>query len=340
VPWDSRGEDEGNGKQTYSKRTLPWGGTTRRNLVPLLAVGIATVGFLHAFTFQVNPDELGVVLRFGEVTRQEGPGLHFRFPYPIEEVRLPKATRQNIAELGVRTQETDAGGALPPIYVREESLMLTADENIVDVAFVVYWRIRDAQKYLFNIRDPESTVGVVAESAMREVVGQSDLGPILTRARQETEQAVQGLMQEVLDRYDAGIRIDHVRLQRIDPPTQVIDAFRDVQAAATDKEKLQNDALAYASRIVPEAKGVAERTLETAKGFRQQAIAEAEGQTARFVKVQQEYEKSPEVTRRRLYLETMERVLAGARKTIIDGKTGAVPLLGLWPLEGRKGARK
>jgi membrane protease subunit HflK len=340
VPWDSRGQDERNGKPIYSKRTPIGRRSAHRTLVSLLTVGIAALAFFLAFTFQVNPDELGVVLRFGNVVRQEGPGLHFRYPYPIDEVRLPKLTRQNIVEIGMRTRESDAGGSLRPAYVREESVMLTADENIIDVAFVVYWRIRDVQMYLFSIRDPENTVTVVAESAMREVVGQSDLQPILTRARQEIEQAVRELMQDVLDRYHAGIRIDQVRLQRIDPPAQVIDAFRDVQAAATDKEKLQNDALAYASRIVPEARGVAERTLETAKGFRQQAIAEAEGQTARFLKIQQEYEKSPEVTRMRLYLETMERVLAETEKTIIDRRAGAVPFLWLRPAETGAEIRK
>jgi membrane protease subunit HflK len=306
----------------------------------LLAAGTSAIASFFIFTFQVAPDELGVVLRFGNVARQEGPGLHFRYPYPIEEVRLPKLTRQNILEVGLRARESDTGGSLPPTYVREESLMLTADENMVDVTFVVYWRIRDVQMYLFSIRDPGNTVRVVAESAMREVVGQSNLQPILTRARQDTEQAVHGLIQEVLDNYGSGIRIDQVRLQRIDPPAQVIDAFRDVQAAAADKEKLQNDALAYASRMVPEARGVAERTLESAKGFRQQAIAEAEGQTARFLKIQQEYEKSPEVTRMRLYLEAMERILAGAGKTIIDHKAGVIPYFSLWPQRERREGKK
>jgi membrane protease subunit HflK len=340
MPWDSGAEDESSRKRLRTKQALLRRAYSHRTFVSLLAVGFAAVALFHVFTFQVAPDELGVVLRFGNVARQEGPGLHFRYPYPIEEVRLPKLTHQNIVEIGIRTRESDAGAPLRPAFVHEESLMLSADENIVDVAFVVYWRIRNAQMYLFSIRDPESTIRVVAESAMREVVGQSNLQPILTRARQDTEQAVHGLMQDVLNRYDAGIKIDQVRLLRIDPPAQVIDAFRDVQAAATDKEKLQNDALAYANRIVPEARGVAERTLETAMGFRQQALAEAEGQTARFLKTQQEYEKSPGVTRMRLYLETMERVLAGSEKIIIDRNAGAVPFFRLWPQEAGGDVKK
>ena len=217
--------------------------------------------------------------------------------------------------------------------------MLTGDENIVDLNFVVYWRIQDPLKYLFNIHNPEVTVKDVAESTMREVVGQSNIQPILTGARQKTEQAVQKLMQGVLDRYGAGIRVDQVQLQKIDPPTQVIDAFRDVQAAAADKEKLQNDAFAYASRIVPEARGEAERILQGAKGYQQQTVAEATGQTARFLKVQEEYKKAPDVTRTRMYLETMERVFGSADKIIIDSKSGGASCRS-FRLTSRTSARK
>jgi membrane protease subunit HflK len=216
--------------------------------------------------------------------------------------------------------------------------MLTGDENIVDVDFVVFWRIKDARSYLFNIQNPEITVKEVAESAMREIVGQSNIQPILTEARQKTEQAVQKLMQEVLDAYGAGIRIDQVQLQKVDPPTQVIDAFRDVQAARADQERLQNEAFAYANRIVPEARGEAERILQGGRAYREQSVAEATGQTARFLKVYEEYKKAPEVTRKRMYLETMERVLGGTDKIIVDSKSGqgVVPYLPLDQLQKRK----
>jgi membrane protease subunit HflK len=293
----------------------------------LLTTVLAALGAFYAFTFQVSPDELGVVLRFGKVARQEPPGLHFRMPYPIEQVRLARVTRRNTIEIGLRAASTE--GPSRTTYVREESQMLTADENIVDVSFVIYWHIQDAQRYLFNIRDPEGTVKAVAESAMREIVGKSNIEPILTRAREETEQVTHKLVQEVLDRYGAGIRIDHIQLQRIDPPTEAIDAFRDVQAAAADKETLKNQALAYSSRIIPEARGDAERILQSAKGYRQQTIAEATGQAARFLKVQEEYGKAPGVTRTRLYLETMERVFASSSKIIIDGNARVVPYLSL-----------
>jgi membrane protease subunit HflK len=321
--------------QDRLKQVMPGGTGVPGSLLFLGAVVLAAIVAFFAFTFRVNPDELGVVMRFGKVDRQEPPGLHFRMPYPIEEVRLPKVTRQNIIEIGMRTA---AGGRSGVRDVPEESLMLTGDENIVDVDFVVYWRIKDAQKYLFNIQNPDTTVKEVAESVMREIVGQSNIAPILTEARQKTEQGAQKLMQDVLDHYGSGIRVDQVQLQKVDPPSQVIDAFRDVQAARADNERFQNEAFAYAKKIVPEARGEAERILQGAKGYQQQTIAEATGQTARFLKVYEEYKKAPEVTRKRMYLETMERVLGGADKIIIDGKAGqsVVPFLPLDQLGKRK----
>jgi membrane protease subunit HflK len=321
--------------QDRLKQVMPGGTGVPSSLLFLGAVVLAAVVAFFAFTFTVRPDELGVVMRFGKVDRQEAPGLHFRLPYPIEEVRLPKVTRQNIIEIGMRTALGSRSGVRD---VPEESLMLTGDENIVDVDFVVYWRIRDAQKYLFNIQNPDTTVKEVAESAMREVVGQSNIAPILTEARQKTEQGVQKLMQEVLDAYGSGIRVDQVQLQKVDPPSLVIDAFRDVQAARADNERFQNEAFAYAKKIVPEARGEAERILQAARGYQQQTVAEANGQTARFLKVYDEYKKAPDVTRKRMYLETMERVLGGADKIIIDGKAtgGVVPFLPLDQMGKRK----
>jgi modulator of FtsH protease HflK len=348
MPWDNGGggrkREDPRGRpeiehllkrgQDKLKQLMPGGSGLPGSIAFLVVSVLAALVAYYAFTFRVDPDELGVVMRFGKVTRQEPPGLHFRMPYPIDEVRLPKVTRQNIIEVGMRAGRGTRGVS----YVREESLMLTGDENIVDVNFVVFWRIRDAQQYLFNIQNPEVTVKEVAESAMREVVGQSDIQPILTGARQKTEQAVQKLMQDVLDHYGAGIRIDQVQLQKVDPPTQVIDAFRDVQAAATDKERLQNDAASYASRVVPEARGEAERILQGAMAYKEQSVAEATGQSSRFLKIYEEYQKAPEVTRKRMYLETMERIMGGTDKIIVDTKSGqgVVPFLSLRPLEKRK----
>jgi membrane protease subunit HflK len=323
--------------QDKLKQVMPGGTGLPGSFMFLIAVVAAAVVAFYAFTFKVGPDELGVVMQFGKPIRSEPPGLHFRLPYPIEEVRLPKVTRQNIIEVGMRTGQGARGfGAVRD--VPEESLMLTGDENIVDVDFVVYWRIRDAQHYLFNIQNPEITVKEVAESAMREIVGQSNIQPILTEARQKTEQSVQKLMQDVLDFYGAGVRIDQVQLQKVDPPNQVIDAFRDVQAARADQQRLQNEAFSYANRIVPEARGEAERILQGARAYKEQTVAEATGQTARFLKVYEEYKKAPEVTRKRMYLETMERVLGGTDKIILDSKggQGVVPFLPLEQLQNKK----
>ncbi len=325
------------GKDKF-KRSAPGGSGLPNWLGVMSVVALVAILAFYSFTFRVDPDELGVIMRFGKPIRTEPPGLHFRLPYPIDEVRLPKVTRQNIIEIGMRSGAGGRGMAGGVTGVREESLMLTGDENIIDVNFVVFWRIQDAMHYLFNIQNPETTVKEVAESAMREVVGQSDIQPLLTGARQKTEQAVLKRMQAVLDSYRAGIRIDQVQLQKVDPPTQVIDAFRDVQAAATDKERLQNEAASYASRIVPEARGDAERILQGARAYREQSVADATGQTARCLKIYDEYKKAPDVTRTRMYLETMERIMGGTDKIIIDSKIArsVVPFLSLEPLQKKK----
>jgi modulator of FtsH protease HflK len=324
--------------QDKLRRSIPGGSGVPGLFIFLAVVALGAVIAFYSFTFRVNPDEIGIVLYLGKPDRQESPGLHFRLPYPVEEVYLPKVTRQNIIEIGMRS-----GGPARGVHeVLPESLILTGDENIVDIHFVVFWRIKDAQKYLFNIQNPEVTVKDVAESAMRDVVGQSNIQPILTGARQKTEQAVQKLMQDVLDHYGAGISVDRVQLQRVDPPAQVIDAFRDVQAARADQQRLQNEAGSYANRVVPEARGEAERILQAAIAYREQTVAEATGQTARFLKVYEEYKKAPEVTRKRMYLETMERVLGGADKIIIDSKSGqgVMPFLLLDQLrKGKEGSK-
>jgi membrane protease subunit HflK len=205
--------------------------------------------------------------------------------------------------------------------VPEESLMLTGDENIVDVDFTVLWRIKPdgVGNYLFNIQNPEGTVKAVAESAMREVIGRSNIQPILTGARTTTEAGVQDLMQKTLDSYGSGVLVQQVQMQKVDPPAQVIDAFRDVQAARADLERLQNEAQTYANRVVPDARGRAAQIIQVAEGYKGQAVAEATGQSARFLKVYEEYKKAPDVTRQRIYLETMERILGNAEKLVYDG---------------------
>jgi modulator of FtsH protease HflK len=290
--------------------------------------------------FRVDPDELGIVLRFGKFVRDAKPGLNYHWPYPIETVLTPKVTRVNRIDIGMRLVE-DLRRGTTVRDVPEESLMLTGDENIVDVDFSVFWVVKPdgAGDYLFNIQQPEGTVKAVAESAMREIVGRSNIQPILTGARQNIETGVHELMQATLDKYGSGIQITQVQLQKVDPPSQVIDSFRDVQAARANLEQSQNEAQTYANKVVPEARGRAAQITQNAEAYREQTVAEAKGATARFIKVYDEYKKAPEVTRQRMYLETMERLFGGTDKVILDsgaGGSGVVPYLPLDQLTPRR----
>ncbi|MBX3554076.1 MAG: FtsH protease activity modulator HflK [Pseudolabrys sp.] len=322
---------------------LPGGNFSGMGIALVLVAALAIWG-LSGF-FRVQSEELGVVLRFGKHVRTVQPGLNYHLPYPIETVLLPKALRVSTLSIGMRVvDDTRRGGGTAIRDVPEESLMLTGDENIVDVDFTVLWRIKPdgVGDFLFNIQNPEGTVKAVAESAMRDVIGRSNIQPILTGARTTTEAAVLELMQKTLDSYGAGVLIQQVQMQKVDPPAQVIDAFRDVQAARADLERLQNEAQTYANRVVPDARGRAAQILQGAEGYKEQAVAEAKGQSARFLKVYEEYRKAPDVTRQRLYLETMERVLGNSDKLVLDPGAGAsspgvVPYLPLSEL-GRRSA--
>src|SRR5438105_12653660 len=321
--------------QDKLKTVLPGGNLGGKGLGLIVLAAIAI--WLFSGFFQVAPDELGVVLRFGKYVRDAKPGLNYHLPYPVEAVLTPKVTRVNRIDIGMRLVE-DLRRGTTIRDVPEESLMLTGDENIVDVDFSVFWVVKTdgAGDYLFNIQQPEGTVKAVAESAMREVIGRSTIQPILTGARQNIETAVHDLMQKVLDSYQAGVQVTQVQLQKVDPPTQVIDSFRDVQAARADLERTQNEAQTYANRVVPEARGRAAQVTQSAEAYREQTVAEAKGQSSRFLQVYEEYKKAPDVTRQRIYLETMERVLGGTDKTIIDtggqSSPGVVPYLPLTSL--------
>ena len=316
--------------QDKLRRVLPGGNLSGKGFALLALAAIALWG-LSGF-FRVEPDELGVVLRFGKDVREVQPGLNYHLPYPIETALTPKALRINKIDIGMRSVEDGSRSATRE--VPEESLMLTGDENIVDVDFAVLWRVKPAGvgDYLFNIQNPEGTVKAVAESAMREVIGRADIQPILTGARQVTETAVQDLMQKTLDHYGAGIDITQVQLQKVDPPQQVIDAFRDVQAARIDLDRSVNEAQTYANSVVPQARGKVAQITQAAEAYKSQTVAQATGQTSRFSSIYEQYKKAPDVTRERMYLETMEKVLGDSDKVIINtGKNGAgvVPYLPL-----------
>src|SRR6516165_4933368 len=307
-----------------------------RGFALLALAAIALWGF--SGFFRVEPDELGVVLRFGKFVREAQPGLNYHLPYPIETALTPQALRVNKIDIGFNRLLGSTMRDVPA-----ESLMLTGDENIVDVNFSVLWKIKPNRvgDYLFNVESPEGAVKAVGESAMRAVIGRSNIQAILTGARQTIETAVQGLMQKTLDDYGAGVVVQQVQLQKVDPPTQVLDAFRDVQAARSDLERAQNEAQTYANRVVPEARGRAAKIIQDAEAYREQTVAEAKGQASRFSQVYEQYKKAPDVTRQRLYLETMEQIFGSTDKTIIDtgaqNSPGVVPFLPLTSLP-REGA--
>lgn len=318
--------------QDKMQQLLP-GGHLSGMGIALILVGALAIWGLSGF-FRVQSEELGVVLRFGKHVRTVQPGLNYHLPYPIETVLLPKALRVSTISIGMTLIEDPARRGRTMRDVPEESLMLTGDENIVDVDFTVLWRIKPkgVGDYLFNIQNPEGTVKAVAESAMREVIGRSNIQPILTGARNTIEQGVQELMQKTLDGYGSGVQVTQVQMQKVDPPAQVIEAFRDVQAARANLEQLQNEAQTYANSVVPDARGRAAQILQNADGYKEQAIAEAKGQSARFLKVLDEYNKAKDVTRQRIYLETMERILGNSQKLVYDGGSAGSNIVPYLPL--------
>jgi modulator of FtsH protease HflK len=327
--------------QDKLRRVMPGGGEGGGfggGLGKLGGAGIAILGLLAIIGwsltgfYTVRPNEVGIERTFGKFTSLTAPGLNWNWPYPVGRIDKPTIAVQTV-EVGLRTGQGGRGAR----DVREESLMLTGDENIVDVDFTVLWLVdaRKPQDFIFNLRSPEGTVKAVAESAMRDVIGRREIQPVLTGARLEIERQVQELMQRTLNSYGAGIVIQQVQMLKVDPPNEVIDAFRDVQAARADQERAQNEAQTYANRVTPEARGEASRITQRAEAERERMIADARGEAARFNAILDEYQKAPDVTRKRLYLETIERIYSGMDKVLIDqgnsqsGSGNVVPLLPL-----------
>ncbi|MCU0828651.1 MAG: FtsH protease activity modulator HflK [Tabrizicola sp.] len=277
---------------------------------------IAVWSYMSFYT--VRPEELSVELFLGESSGVGNPGLNFA-PWPVVTYEKVQVTGERTTEIGTGENGSANG------------LMLTRDQNIVDIGFQVVWNIADPEKYLFNLADPEDTIRAVSESAMRDIVARSELSPILNRDRRLIETDVQELVQATLDSYSAGIQVIRVNLQRADPPREVIDAFREVQAAQQQRDTLESEADAYANRVTAGARGAAAQLLEEAEAYRSQAVNSAQGEAARFISVYNEYINAPEVTRRRLYLETMERVLGGMNKVILDGVSGGEAGQGVVP---------
>ena len=337
VPWGSPTGGGGNGSgrgptppnideiikkiQDTINRFLPGGKSGNRPIMLGLVILIAIWAF--SGLYRVLPDEQGVVLRFGKFVSTTQPGLNYHIPYPVETVLTPKVTKVNRIDVGFRAA-SDSGRTSGIGDVPEESLMLTGDENIVNIDFSVFWVIKDAGKFLFRIQSPVETVKAAAETAMREVIAKSRLQPILTKGRSTIEIETQEIIQSILDEYESGIQITQVQTQKADPPDQVIDAFRDVQAARADMERSKNEAEAYANDVIPRARGDAAKILQEAEAYKKQVVAAAEGEASRFIAIYNEYAKAKQVTQERMYLETMEKVLADIDKVIIDRKAGGV----------------
>jgi membrane protease subunit HflK len=322
--------------QAYVRSLLgggPRGRFTGGRGLALIAIGVAAL-WLASGIYRVQPDEQGVVLRFGAFNRMTLPGLNYHLPWPIERVETPAVTRINRIEIGYRSAggariETDNQGGRT---VLEESLMLTGDENIIDINFAVFWRINDAVGYLFNTRNPPLIIKAVAESVMREVIGRTPIQPALTELRAQIETDVLRQTQQILNNYKTGVEITQVQLQKVDPPAEVVESFLDVQRANTDAERLRNEAEAYHNDIVPRARGDAARIVAEGQGARQASIAQATGQTQRFLSVLAAYQAAREVTLRRMYLETMQDILTHSPSLVVDDKLkGLVPFLPLSP---------
>ena len=305
----------------FSKRSWQIG------LIILIAIWLLS-GF-----YRVNPQQQGVVLRFGEWTSTTSPGLHYHLPFPIETVLKPEVTRDNRIDVGFRSVGTDRAGRRD---VPSESQMITGDENIVDIDFVVFWRIGDAGQYLFNLVDPVETTKVAAEAVMRGIVGGADIQFALTEGRQQIQSEAKTRLQALLNEYEAGIVVREVQLLAVDPPADVIDAFNEVQRARQDRDRLKNEAEAYRNDVVPRARGDAARIVAEAEAYSAQVVSQAEGDASRFRQIYTAYLENKDVTRERIYLETLEEILSNVNKVIIDQNsagTGVLPYLPLQSLQ-------
>jgi modulator of FtsH protease HflK len=304
-------------------------------VVVALVGGTLLVLWLLTGFYSIQPAEQGIVLRFGQVVDTLGPGFHIRLPQPIETVMRPDIQAENQINIGFRTSDDAQGTTASDLS--HESMMLTGDENIIDVDFAVFWRISNAQQFLFQVANVEDVIiKAVAESAMREAVGQNKVDEIQMGSRAKIQDQVRVTTQKVLDSYKAGVTITRVTLQTAQAPQPVIEAFRDVQAATSDQLRKVNEAQRYAMEILPQAKGAAAKIVQDAEGYKQQSVTLAQGEAQRFISIYDQYRASPQVTRERLYIETMQRILAGANKVIVpSGNTGGVlpymPLPGLQP---------
>ncbi len=318
------------------------GGGSKRPLI--LIPLVLLVLWLASGIYTVKQEERGVVLRFGKQVAVKDPGLHWHWPAPIESVLKPKVTIVNRVEVGFRSAGGTIGRNEAARDISNESLMLTGDENIVDINFVVLWYIDRPEDFLFKIRDPEITVKAVAESVVREIIGKTPFAEATTEGRKQIEDDAREQIQAILNNYGAGIAVQEVQVQKVDPPDEVIDAFRDVQRAQADRERAQNEAETYQNDILPRARGDAVKMEQEAEAYAQEVVARADGESQRFIAVYDEFKQARDVTTRRIYIDTMAKVLGNMNKVLIDGSAssagGVVPYLPLPELERRAKERQ
>ncbi|MFQ5469603.1 MAG: FtsH protease activity modulator HflK [Gammaproteobacteria bacterium] len=276
----------------------------------------------------VDEGKRGVVLRFGKYLSTSQAGLHWRIPYPVDTVQIVDVAQIRNVEIGYRSVGgTGAGEQISSRSVPQEALMLTQDENIIDINFAIQYKVKDARDYLFNVKNPDLTLHQATESAVREIIGKSQMDFVLTEGRSEIVSRAEMLIQEILDNYESGLLVTSVNMQDAQPPEQVQAAFSDAVKAREDEARLKNEAEAYAKDIVPKARGAAARMLEESVAYKEQVVAQAEGEADRFSKVLAEYEKAPEVTRERLYLDALEKVMSNTSKVMLDVDGGGNMLL-------------
>jgi membrane protease subunit HflK len=317
------------------RRMMPGGGASSGRTVTLLVLVFGLIWAATGF-YRVNPQQQGVVLRFGEWVRTSPPGLHYHLPFPIESVLTPEVTSDNRIEIGFRDV---SGNSSSRRDIADESQMITGDENIVDIDFVVFWRIADAGQYLFNLAEPDQTIKVTAEAVMREIIGRTAIQTALTEGRQDIQLQARQQLQDLLNEYGAGVRVRDVQLLAVDPPADVIDAFNEVQRARQDRDRLKNEAEAFSNDIVPRARGEAAKLVSEAEAYQAEVVNRASGDASRFDQIFQAYLKDKAVTKERIYIETVEEIFSNVDKIIIDSEAGSgvVPYLPLKELNKSTG---
>lgn len=337
-PWGGRGNDQGppdldeivrkmqdkmgglfGGRKGGSNRSNGSGASGGGFAIGLFAF-VAVVVWLAFGFYIVEEGKRGVELRFGQFSMITMPGLHWHAPFPIEQVELVDVEQRRFVEVGYRSG--GGRGTTGVVTVPKEALMLTQDENIVDIRVAVQYQVKDAREYLFNVRDPDTTLKQATESAIREVIGKSKMDFVLTEGRSEVAVQARALIQTILDQYNTGLLVTTVNLQDAQPPEEVQRAFVDAIKAREDEERQKNEAVAYSNDVIPKARGASARLMEEAEGYKLSVIAKAEGEANRFNQLLVEYSKAPEVTRKRLYLDTMEKVLANSSKVTVDVSKG------------------